>query len=166
MRTIPHVARQTGCVPRRSKLTSAGVEQVLTVAVTQVLQAAPGAIPLVRRLAAVLGQDSSTSTLPAARAALKLPGRWDLCRGQLATHPLRGALFKNAVVAEALKHRFNRGYQSNVSFFRDARGLECDLLYETGSGMGAIEIKAGATITSSYFQALNRVAARGRLYKW
>ena len=48
---------------------------------------------------------------------------------QIATHPLRGALFENAVVAEALKHRFNRGQPSNLSFFRDARGLECDLLY-------------------------------------
>ncbi|MCE2504504.1 MAG: ATP-binding protein [Chlorobi bacterium] len=76
---------------------------------------------------------------------------------QIATHPLRGALFENAVVAEALKHRFNRGQPSNLSFFRDARGLECDLLYETGRGIGAIEIKAGSTIASNYFHSLNRV---------
>ena len=78
--------------------------------------------------------------------------------GQIATHPLRGALFENAVVVEALKHRFNRGYRSNLSFFRDARGLECDLLYENGDGICAIEIKSGATIASDYFNALNRVA--------
>ena len=77
---------------------------------------------------------------------------------QLATHPLRGALFENAVVAEALKHRFNRGQQPNLSFFRDARGLECDLFYQTGQGIGAIEIKSGSTITSDYFHALDRVA--------
>ena len=77
---------------------------------------------------------------------------------QLATHPLRGALFENAVVAEALKHRFNRGQQPNLSFFRDARGLECDLFYQTGRGIGAIEIKSGSTIASDYFHALNRVA--------
>lgn len=76
--------------------------------------------------------------------------------GQLATHPLRGALFENAVIVEALKHRFNRGYRSNLSFFRDARGLECDLLYENGNGIGAIEIKSGATVTSD--DALNRIA--------
>ena len=51
---------------------------------------------------------------------------------QIATHPLRGPLFENAVVAEALKHRFNRGREHNLSFFRDAQGLECDLLYTTG----------------------------------
>lgn len=78
--------------------------------------------------------------------------------GQISTHPLRGALFENAVVVEALKYRFNRGKRSNLSFFRDSRGLECDLLVETGCGIGAIEIKSGATIASDYFDALNRVA--------
>ena len=79
---------------------------------------------------------------------------------QVATHPLRGSLFENTVVIEALKHRFNRGRQSNLSFFRDERGLECDLFYETGRGIGAIEIKSGATIASDYFSSLNRVAKR------
>ena len=77
---------------------------------------------------------------------------------QLSTHPLRGLLFENAVVVEALKHRFNRGLRSNLSFFCSTQGLECDLLVETGTGIGAIEIKAGATIGSDYFHALNRVA--------
>ena len=78
--------------------------------------------------------------------------------GQVATHPLRGPLFENAVVVEALKHRFNRGRRSNLSFFRDSRSLECDLLYENGTGMGAIEIKSGATVASDWFDALDRVA--------
>ena len=78
--------------------------------------------------------------------------------GQIATHPLRGSLFENMVVVETLKHRFNQGNRSNLSFFRDSRGLECDLFYGTGCGIGAIEIKAGATITSAYFDSLHRVA--------
>ncbi len=77
---------------------------------------------------------------------------------QLATHPLRGQLFENAVVAEALKHRFNRGRRSNLSFFRAVRGLECDLLYETVGGFAAIEIKSGATVASDWFDSLNRVS--------
>ena len=77
---------------------------------------------------------------------------------QIATHPLRGALFENAVVAEATKYLFNRGRRSNLSFFRDTRGLECDLLYEMGNRTGAIEIKSGATVASDYFDALNRIA--------
>ena len=78
--------------------------------------------------------------------------------GQVATHPLRGSLFENAVVAETLKHRFNRGRRSNLTFFRDSRGLECDLLYETGHGIGAIEIKSGATAASDWCRSLDRVA--------
>ena len=77
---------------------------------------------------------------------------------QVATHPLRGALFENVVVTEALKHGFNRGRQPNLSFFRDSRGLECDLFYETGQGISAIEAKSGSTVASDYFTSINRVA--------
>ena len=77
---------------------------------------------------------------------------------QIATHPLRGALFENMVVVEALKHRYNRGRGFNLSFFRDSRGLECDLLFESGRDVCGIEIKSGATIASDYFDALERVA--------
>ena len=77
---------------------------------------------------------------------------------QVVTHPLRGPLFENMVVSEVLKYRFNRGLDFNLSFFRDSRGLECDLLYETGRGIHAIEIKSGSTVTSDYFASLNTVA--------
>jgi predicted AAA+ superfamily ATPase len=77
---------------------------------------------------------------------------------QIATHPLRGSLFENAVVAEALKYRFNKGLRPNLSFYRDSRGLECDLFYETGHGIGAVEVKSGSTIASDYFRSLDRVS--------
>ena len=77
---------------------------------------------------------------------------------QIATHPLRGSLFENAVVAETLKYRFNKGLRPNLSFFRDSRGLECDLFYETARGIGAIEVKSGSTVASDYFSSLDRVA--------
>ena len=76
---------------------------------------------------------------------------------QVANHPLRGALFENMVIVEALKFGFNRGRSPSLSFFRDSRGLECDLLMETGHGTAAIEIKSGATVTSDAFGALGRV---------
>ena len=78
--------------------------------------------------------------------------------GQVATHPLRGALFENMVVVEALKYRFNLARRSNLSFFRNKRGLECDLLFETADGIGAIEIKSGATAASDFFDSLNAIA--------
>ena len=77
--------------------------------------------------------------------------------GQVATHPLRGHMFENAVVLEALKYRFNRGLPSNLFYYRDTAGLECDLLYALGSDLGAIEIKAGSTVASDFFRNLNRV---------
>lgn len=77
---------------------------------------------------------------------------------QIVTHPLRGALFENAVVAEALKHRFNAGRRSNLAFYRDSKGVECDLLYRTTEGMTAIEVKSGATIASDSFHSLESVA--------
>ena len=77
---------------------------------------------------------------------------------QIATHPLRGHLFENAVVVETLKHRFNKGRRANLSFFRDSNNLECDLLYENGRRLAAIEIKSGQTVSSSYFRSLNSVA--------
>ncbi|WP_420624546.1 ATP-binding protein [Candidatus Poriferisodalis sp.] len=76
---------------------------------------------------------------------------------QVETHPLRGALFENVVVIEALKHRYNRGRQARFSFFRESNGLECDLLCELGQGIHAIEVKSGSTVSSNYFTSLNRV---------
>ncbi len=77
---------------------------------------------------------------------------------QISTHPLRGALFENAAVVEVLKHRFNRGQPSNLSFFRDARGLECDLVRERGGELDLIEIKSGATVVTDHFRSIGQVS--------
>ena len=71
---------------------------------------------------------------------------------------MHGVLFKNAVKVEALKYRFNHGRRFNLSFFRADWGLECDLLFETGHGIGTIKIKSGETIASNYFDSLSHVA--------
>ena len=77
---------------------------------------------------------------------------------QVATHPLRGALFENVVVVEALKHRLNRGRHAQLWFFRDSSGLECDLLLEAGKGIAAIEAKSGSTVSGDFFASLHKVA--------
>lgn len=41
---------------------------------------------------------------------------------QIVTHPLRGALFENTVVVEALEHRFNTGRRSNLFFLSRCEG--------------------------------------------
>jgi len=78
---------------------------------------------------------------------------------QVAAHPLRGPLFENAAVIEAVKHRLNGAVrQPNLTFFRDRRGLEVDLLYPTPRGLAAIEIKSGSTIASDWFAPTRRLA--------
>lgn len=77
---------------------------------------------------------------------------------QLARDPLRGSLFENLVVAEALKYRFNQGRRSNLFFYRDSKGNEVDLLIVSGSDIFPIEIKSGMTITRDYFKGLTHFA--------
>lgn len=82
--------------------------------------------------------------------------------GQLATHPLRGALFENLVVLEFVKHFLNRGEQPALHFFRDAAGLEVDLMVENGlppGTLGLVEVKAGQTVAGDAFGALHKVGA-------
>lgn len=69
-------------------------------------------------------------------------------------HPLRGNLFENLVIIEALKYRLNRGKGSNITFYRDGKGNEVDLVLENGPEVFPIEIKAGATIAADYFKGL------------
>lgn len=61
------------------------------------------------------------------------------------------------MVADALKHRFNRGKRSNLHFYRESTGHEVDLIYAAANDLGAIEIKSGATIGSDYFRELRRL---------
>jgi len=77
---------------------------------------------------------------------------------QVARDPLRGSLFENMVIAEAMKFRFNQGKRSNLTFYRDSKGNEVDLLLIYGSDIFPIEIKSGMTITRDYFKGLNHFA--------
>jgi hypothetical protein len=73
---------------------------------------------------------------------------------QVARDPLWGSLFENFVVIEALKDRFNQGDSAPIHFYRDATGNEVDLLVGTGGQWRAIDIKAGATVSSDWFRGL------------
>ena len=75
---------------------------------------------------------------------------------QVATHPLRGSLFENLVIADVLKHRYNTVRQANLHFYRDSGGLEVDLVYPMGNELLPIEIKAGQTVTANQVEALER----------
>lgn len=76
--------------------------------------------------------------------------------GQIATHPLRGPLFENLVIAEVMKYRFNTVRQPNLFFYRDSSGLEVDLIYPMGNQLLPIEIKAGQTVTASQVEPIEK----------
>lgn len=73
---------------------------------------------------------------------------------QVSRDPLRGNLFENIVIIEALKQRFNRGLRSNLFFYRESNGNEVDLVAETGRELLAVEIKSGATVNPDFFKGL------------
>ena len=63
---------------------------------------------------------------------------------ELRHHPLRGALFESWVVAEALKSRLHRGLTQDAFYFRDHKGLEVDLIVDSGAVTYLAEVKSGA----------------------
>lgn len=80
----------------------------------------------------------------------------------LETHPLRGNLFENLVIAEILKLRFNRGQRNNLNFYRDSTGNEIDVIFNLAQHILPIEIKAGETVAADFFKgfkALEKVVA-------
>ena len=64
---------------------------------------------------------------------------------QVLRDPLRGSLFENLVVVEALKQRTNAGLAPNLWFLRTADGFEIDLLRSSGRSLRPIEIKSAVT---------------------
>lgn len=75
---------------------------------------------------------------------------------QLATHPLRGALFETFIVGELLKRRYNRVRDSNLFFFRDQGGHEVDVLLDQAGKVTPLEIKSAQTITVAHADGLAR----------
>ena len=78
---------------------------------------------------------------------------------QLATHPLRGAIYENLVILEVMKYFLNRGPSRQLFFYRDSNGNEVDLVIPRGQTFVPLEIKAAATVDRSFFKGLTRFAS-------
>ena len=76
---------------------------------------------------------------------------------QLARDKMRGPLFENLIVMEAIKQRLNQGKPSNAYFYRDSNQNEIDLLLKQGSEFTGIEIKSSMTYHKSFEQTLRRM---------
>lgn len=72
----------------------------------------------------------------------------------LMRHSLKGNLFESLVVSELMKGYFNAGRQPRLYFWRDNHGHEIDCVIEKGESLIGIEIKAGKTINTSFFDGL------------
>ncbi len=75
---------------------------------------------------------------------------------QVATHPLKGALFETMVVNEFLKARRNAGRRDQLYFWRDNIGTEVDLVLEQGQALAGIEIKSGSRVASDATVSLRK----------
>ena len=64
---------------------------------------------------------------------------------QLRRDKMRGHIFENFIVSEALKFRLNQGREANLCFYRDSNGVEVDLLTKKEGLYKAIEIKSSST---------------------
>ena len=73
---------------------------------------------------------------------------------QIATHASKGFLFENLLISDLLKQKFNAGKADNLFYWRDKTGHEIDLLLDNGATFTAIEIKAGETLSDSFFKGL------------
>jgi predicted AAA+ superfamily ATPase len=75
---------------------------------------------------------------------------------ELQIHAARGAVFETWVVAETLKHRYNRGLAPDLHFWRDNHGLEIDLLFEHAGRLHPVECKSGTTYSPDWLLPVRR----------
>lgn len=73
----------------------------------------------------------------------------------LNTHHLRGNLFKNLIVIDFLKNRYNKGKDSNIYFYRDNLQKEVDLIQENVDNLSAFEIKSAKDFHKDFLKGLN-----------
>lgn len=76
---------------------------------------------------------------------------------QLDRDKMRGAIFENMIVMEAIKHRYNMGLEGGVFFYRDSNQNEVDLLIKQEGEITAIEVKSSMTYSSSFEKALTQI---------
>lgn len=81
----------------------------------------------------------------------------------LKTHPLRGNIFENMQVIEALKWRSNQGKPSQFYFYRDTNGNEIDLIFSQAGKIYPIEIKAAETFQSEFLKGIQAVSKATKL---
>ena len=77
---------------------------------------------------------------------------------QLERDKMRGAIFENYIVMEAIKHRYNQGLLDGVFFYRDSNQNEVDILLKEEGEITAIEVKSSMTYHSSFAYSITKLS--------
>lgn len=75
-------------------------------------------------------------------------------REMLLTHPVKGALFENMMIAEFFKQMHHSYQNQSPWFWRDNHGDEVDLLLDKGTSLDIFEMKASETVLTENFKGL------------
>lgn len=75
---------------------------------------------------------------------------------ELSLSHFRGALFENYVIMEIFKRKYNTGADYKLYYWRDNKGMEIDLLVDTGNKLLPLEIKSGQTFQDNYLHSLSQ----------
>lgn len=73
---------------------------------------------------------------------------------QLLTHPVKGSLFENMMIAEYVKRMYHKNKVNDVWFWRDSEGHEVDMIMQEGQKLNLIEFKATQTIMPDMFKGI------------
>ncbi len=76
---------------------------------------------------------------------------------QLERDKMRGPLFENMIVTEVMKHRYNRGNDGGVFFYRDSNQNEVDILLKQEGEITALEVKSSMTYHPSFEKTLRQL---------
>ncbi len=77
---------------------------------------------------------------------------------QLSRDKMRGNIFENFIVMEAVKHRMNSGKDGGVFFYRDSNQNEVDLLIKEEGEITALEVKSSQTYSPSFEATLRKLS--------
>jgi len=83
----------------------------------------------------------------------------------LYTHPIKGNLFENLIIAEYFKRMYHLDEINDLWFWRDSHGNEVDLLYFKENDLYITEIKANQTIMPRHFKGLSYFEKHAKSYK-
>ena len=74
---------------------------------------------------------------------------------EVSTSHFKGALFENLVIAECLKQRMAKGLDKSISYWRDNKGVEIDLVLQTSREVLPIEIKSAKTFANDFVRNIH-----------